>query len=72
MPTSATRHGTNKMKQPICDRYGSRPDICNVDKLYCLKYKDLMTLEEYHDMQHNACEIIKKTFAVRNKERFGL
>ena len=56
----------------LCDIYEHRPDICNVDKLYWQKYSDSMTLEEYYEMQHNACEVIRKTFAARNRERFGL
>lgn len=59
-------------KDNLCDIYDSRPDICNVDRLYHQLYKDSMTLDEYHEMQRNACEVIKKTFAARNKERFGL
>lgn len=63
------KHLTN---ENLCDIYDKRPTICNVDKLYRELYDKYMTLEEYHEMQRNACEIIKKTFAARNKERFGV
>lgn len=56
----------------LCDIYEDRPLICNVRKQYYEKYADKMSLEQYYEMQKNACEILKKTFAARNKERFGL
>lgn len=56
----------------LCDIYDHRPDICNVDKTYDMEFADKMSREEYHTMQRNACEVIRKTFAARNKERFGL
>lgn len=59
-------------KDNLCDIYKNRPDICNVDKLYHDAYSGKMTIEEYHEMQRNACEVIRKTFAARNKELFGL
>jgi hypothetical protein len=43
-----------------------------VDKTYDMEFADKMSREEYHTMQRNACEVIRKTFAARNKERFGL
>ena len=59
-------------KDNLCDIYDKRPDICNVDKLYEKEYCKDMTRAQYYEMQHNACEILRKTFAARNAERFGL
>lgn len=59
-------------KDNLCSIYEARPLVCNVRGQYYAKYADKMTLEEYYEMQRNACEVIKKTAAARNMERFGL
>ena len=64
---------------PTCDEYGNCRAVggksdCGVLSYAVVdaKYADKMTLEEYYEMQRNACEVIKKTAAARNMERFGL
>lgn len=56
----------------LCDIYEVRPLVCRVDELYYKFYKDTMTIEEYHEMQRNACEFLRKTSANDNRRKFGL
>lgn len=56
----------------LCDIYEHRPLVCNVDKQYDKFWKDKMTREQFHAMQKNGCDYIRKMAAFRNKEGFGL
>ena len=55
--------GTGKCRYldgDLCSVYESRPVICRVDECYELFFKDEMTLEEYYELNHKACDIIKQ------------
>ena len=56
----------------LCDIYEVRPLICRVDELYYKFWKDKITIDEYHEMQRNACEFLQKTAANDNRRKFGL
>ena len=45
----------------LCTIYESRPDICNVEKMYELKFKDIMSREEYEFLNNEGCRILKDT-----------
>lgn len=44
----------------LCNIYPNRPDICNVDKMYELKYKALMSKEEYEKLNMEGCRILQE------------
>ena len=43
----------------LCNIYASRPDICNVEKMYELTYKAIMSKEEYEKMNMEGCGILQ-------------
>lgn len=43
----------------LCNIYSNRPDICNVEKMYELKYKTLMSKEEYETLNMEGCRILQ-------------
>ena len=43
----------------LCDIYYSRPDICNVDKMYEKKYKKLMSRAEYDRINGEGCKSLQ-------------
>ena len=46
-----------------CSIYLQRPDICNSDKMFEIKYKQLMSREEYNHMLNEACETLKLLYS---------
>ncbi len=55
--------GTGKCRYlsgDLCSVYKSRPLVCRLDECYEVFFKDEMTLEEYYELNHRACEILKK------------
>lgn len=44
----------------LCSIYINRPDKCNVDKIYENVYKDTFYLEEYYELNYEACKRLKK------------
>jgi Fe-S-cluster containining protein len=47
------------LKDNLCTVYHHRPDICNVEKMYLLYFKDYMTKETYLKENMDACQRIK-------------
>lgn len=43
----------------ICTIYSDRPDICNVEKMYKIKYKKIMSKDDYYWLNIKGCEILK-------------
>ena len=43
----------------LCNIYSTRPDICNVDKMYELKFKSMMTKEEYEQINREGCSVLQ-------------
>ena len=43
----------------LCNIYSTRPDICNVDKMYELKFKSMMTKEEYEQINREGCRVLQ-------------
>lgn len=46
-------------KEQLCGIYLSRPDICNVDKMFEMKYKNFMTREEYERLNAEGCKLLQ-------------
>lgn len=46
----------------LCDIYESRPDICNVKKMYS-RFSNKLSFDEYMDVMNESCEYLKKHFA---------
>lgn len=48
------------MKNNLCDIYDHRPDICNVEKMYSLYFKNMMSYDEYLAENYKACDKLRK------------
>ena len=44
----------------LCSIYETRPDICNVEKMFQKKFSGLMSREEYIRLNHEGCKQIKQ------------
>lgn len=44
----------------LCNIYENRPDVCNVEKMYQLKYKDVISRDEYEKMNMEGCRILQQ------------
>jgi Fe-S-cluster containining protein len=51
------RHFDEKNRQ--CAIYGSRPDICRVDRQYEMNYHHTMSWEEFSFLNEMACKILQ-------------
>ena len=47
----------------LCNIYVVRPDICNIDRMYELFYKSILSKEEYERLNIEGCR------ALQNKQR---
>jgi len=45
-----------------CSIYYTRPDVCNCEKMYELKYKDTMTKEQYIQVVKTVCIILDNEY----------
>lgn len=43
----------------LCDIYSTRPTICNVNRMYELSYKEMMTKEEYEKANMEGCRVLQ-------------
>lgn len=43
----------------LCDIYADRPDICNVEKMFELKYKNYMSKDEYYRLNEEGCKLLR-------------
>ena len=48
------------MNSELCSIYSKRPLKCNVDKVYELYFKNSYTLDQYYQMNYEACTKLKK------------
>ncbi len=48
------------MESKLCSIYIDRPDKCNVDKTYKIFFQKKMSLEEYYQLNYEACCKLKK------------
>ncbi len=47
-------------KTKLCNIYDTRPDICNVDKLYQLLFVKKMPISEYYQLNYQVCNKLKE------------
>lgn len=50
------------LKNNKCDIYNSRPLICNVEKFWIIKLRNIMTKEDWYKQNYLGCEYIKNKF----------
>lgn len=43
-----------------CTIYEQRPNICRVDRMFKLQYKEVYTWNQYVDLNIQACEVLQK------------
>jgi Fe-S-cluster containining protein len=43
----------------LCEIYENRPPICNVDKSYDSSFKEIMTRDEFYELNGHFCRKIK-------------
>ena len=43
----------------LCDIYSDRPDICNVKKMFEIKYKKYMSRDEYDRLNEEGCKLLR-------------
>ena len=48
------------LKTHLCSIYDSRPDKCNIDKMYDLYFKDQMSREEFYELNYKSCREFKE------------
>ncbi len=44
----------------LCTIYDNRPVLCNVDESYRLFFSDKYSLEEYYEINYNACKLLQE------------
>ncbi|MBN2778669.1 MAG: YkgJ family cysteine cluster protein [Bacteroidales bacterium] len=44
----------------LCEIYSTRPDICNVMKMYEIHFKQFYSLKEYIDMNESSCKKLRR------------
>ena len=43
----------------LCDIYSTRPDICNVEKMFKLHYNEVMSRADYEKMNLEGCKALQ-------------
>lgn len=50
----------------LCTIYQRRPDICNVEKMYALRYKDIMAKEVYEKLNMEGCHLLQDRYGTNS------
>ena len=50
-------------KDNLCCIYPVRPDVCNVERMFEVKYKDLMSREKYERLNEEGCKLLQTEYA---------
>ncbi|MFI3214868.1 MAG: YkgJ family cysteine cluster protein [Eubacteriales bacterium] len=50
------------LQENLCSIYENRPIICRVDECYEVYFKDIVTLEQYYELNYEACKLLKNKF----------
>ena len=53
------------LKSHRCRIHDSRPLLCNVDRSYEKLFRELMTREEFYQLNHEACKRYKEELSCR-------
>ncbi len=51
--------GCSYLKNNLCSIYEARPDICRVDKVYEIFFKDKMTKDQFYKQDKLACQCLR-------------
>ena len=54
----------------LCDMYESRPEVCNVEKMYS-RFAAEMSMDEYISMMEESCECLKESFLAKGRNQFN-
>lgn len=54
-----------------CEIYENRPLICSTPKLYELYFKDIYTIDEWNEMNRQACKELKELEEMENMNEFN-
>ena len=46
----------------LCKIYEHRPLLCRVDEAYSVYFVEMMSKEEYHKLNYQACKLLKQRF----------
>ena len=52
----------------LCDMYESRPEVCNVEKMYS-RFAAEMSMDEYLSMMEASCRCLKKSFLQNHRNQ---
>lgn len=55
-------------KTNLCSIYSSRPNVCRVDDYYDLKYKNIMSRDEFYSMNLKICKQLMEMVSKNGKE----
>ncbi len=47
----------------LCEIYSNRPEVCNIEKMYELFYRDIISKDEYIQKNKLGCRKLKKKYA---------
>lgn len=48
-------------KDNLCDIYQARPDICNVEKMYYIYFKHVLSKSDYYNMNMQGCRKLRES-----------
>jgi len=68
-------NGVCKYFDPIthdCNIYDSRPEICSVDTMYEVKYKQYFTKEEFYMQNANVCNTLQEQYKIDKSYRIKI
>lgn len=51
------------MDNNLCEIYSERPDICNVNKMYESQFQDILSIEEFINLNVQGCKELKRKYA---------
>ena len=46
------------LKGSLCDIYEHRPDICSIERMYELRFSDMLSKEQYYALSARACRML--------------
>lgn len=53
------------MNNNLCAIYDNRPDICNIEKMYDLVYRNHMSEDDYLRLNIEGCKELKRNITIR-------
>lgn len=50
------------MGNNLCEIYSKRPDICNVNKMYESQFQDILSIEDFINLNVQGCKKLKRKY----------